>query len=290
MSRVALIVVFLAMSGGAAASRGMSTHPAPALRRLEFEAASVKAVSAPGFPRFACQGIDGLIDSNPFRGMAPSATTPSIAPMGRCVGEIDLQHLITVAYASRLSLGGADWVATQRFQIEAKAEHESQVTRSDLRQMIQALLADRFKLKAHKETKESSGYALLLANRGPKLTATAAAQELPHIDFTVPRSAVPQQTTIVGKSDLASLAQFLVPFVSQGAIPSPVADKTGLRGVFDYSLTFRLPGPGPRGGGSGDLRDALAAALQDQLGLRLEAAKIPEEILIVDYAEKPTEN
>jgi uncharacterized protein (TIGR03435 family) len=189
-----------------------------------------------------------------------------------------------------LSVGGPAWTATDKFQIDAKSDDESHATKQDLLQMLQGLLSDRFTLKLHRERKESAGYALLLGNNGPTLKQTSAAEELPHIDFGGPRPAVPQQTTIVGKSRLQSLAEFLVPFVSEGTTASPVLDKTGLTGTYDYALTVKLPGPGPRGGGGGDLRDALGSALQEQLGLRLESAKVSEEVMVIDHAEKPPAN
>ena len=155
--------------------------------------------------------------------------------------------------------------------------------------MVQALLLDGFKLKVHRETKESHGYALIVAGDGDKLKETAAMPELPHLDFGF-RAAVPKQATILGTSSLESLTQFLVPFVSEGTTPSPVVNRTGLSGTYTYALTFKLPGPGPRGGGGGDLREAIASALQDQLGLRLQPTNLPEEIVVIDHAEKPSEN
>jgi uncharacterized protein (TIGR03435 family) len=91
------------------------------------------------------------------------------------------------------------------------------------------------------------------------------------------------------------LAQFLTQliFIRNG----PIVDKTGLAGIYDYEFTLRSTGGGqrgpagePRGGGPPSGVDALSDALEDQLGLRLQAQKVSVDVLVIDEAEKPSEN
>ena len=165
--------------------------------------------------------------------------------------------------------------------------------------MFQTLLADRFQLKLHRETKELPIYALLVGKNGPKLKP-AESQEGPN-----GRMMMRPGHFEGSKFAMSSLADMLSRFVSR-----PVVDMTELKGIFDFTLNFapdenmRMmggmpppPGVHPEGGGEGRSPNAnadsptLFVALQEQLGLKLEARKGPLEILVIDHAEKvPTEN
>src|SRR5262245_31234963 len=140
--------------------------------------------------------------------------------------------------------------------------------------MLQALLAERFKLKVHRETREMPIYILVVANNGSRLTP-AKDDERPMVGGTGPGRMQFQKTSMV------TLAQNLSENLSQMVI-----DKTGLSGMFDFTLEWAtdLSQPDP------DRRPSIFTAVQEQLGLRLESGKGPVEVLIVDGVEKPSEN
>src|SRR5207244_12257634 len=112
---------------------------------MKFEVVSIKPQPAGGaLPRFACQGSDGMVEFNPFAGMAPSASAPMVVPKGRCAGQFALAEAVAVAYgmsgAANVT-GGPDWArpespARQLFYFDAKAEDASTVTKGQLLQML----------------------------------------------------------------------------------------------------------------------------------------------------------
>jgi uncharacterized protein (TIGR03435 family) len=154
--------------------------------------------------------------------------------------------------------------------------------------MLRNLLADRFKLTFHREQKEFSIYELEVAKGGPKLKPSAAAPDEPAqlISTVYPqRMVLPARNATMG--DLASLMQ-------RAMLDRPVVDKTGLTGRYDFDLEW-APDETQFGGeiptASADAPSApLFSAIQQQLGLKLEAARGPVEALVVDKAERPSEN
>lgn len=160
------------------------------------------------------------------------------------------------------------------------------VTTKDLR----GLLADRFKLKMHRESKETQGYALVAAKNGPKLLS--ARETSVHTSMRrTPLS--PGQTTFVGQNaSMTALAELLASFGM-----GPVVDTTNILGTYDFSLTFGSESisvagrkderPAPVQEGTGP---SLFTALQEQLGLQLVSQKLSAEYLVVDSVEKPSAN
>jgi len=200
-----------------------------------------------------------------------------------------LKSIIQGAYNVReYSFSGPDWLSSVRFDINAKFPPEdsapvSREQRNLTRQlMMQGLLAERFKLVAHFETKMLPGYALVVAKKGAKLKPSEKK------DGT-------SISTNNGVMDgygmsIKSLAN-MVGNVLQG----PVADMTGIEGSYDIKLEWSSDDGRSGGGDDGklasDTRPSIFTALQETLGLRLETRKIPVEILVVDRVEKtPTEN
>jgi uncharacterized protein (TIGR03435 family) len=162
--------------------------------------------------------------------------------------------------------------------------------------MLQNLVIDRFKLKAHRYIEESPGFFLVVAKGGPKFKETSGDEELPIprvVGWLGPGTGMPFQ--IKGKFRLKNFAQYLSS-ASEANDGRPVVDKTELSGLYDITLSLRQKPPlGPRGGGGAIASDMweppLGDALEEQLGLRLEsAAKVPREYLSIDHAERPTEN
>ncbi len=253
----------------------------------DFEVASIKPTRLQGAGvRSACHGVDSK-----FAAKDLAATVP----LGRCViSSGRLSHMIGVAYDITMDVlkGGPDWVAggDDRYDLEAKAEDPSTATEAALVGMLQRLLADKFKLKFHWETREIDGFALVVAKNGPKIRQ-ARPDEEERISLGMGDSqdigeakkaaaegtrdgvqAVPLMLS-VQKVSMARLAQLLQFFERGGHI----VDTTNLTGFYDARLVVE----------SGQ---AVNGPLQEQLGLKLEARKIPVETFIVDYAEKPPAN
>jgi uncharacterized protein (TIGR03435 family) len=151
--------------------------------------------------------------------------------------------------------------------------------------MLQTLLEDRFKVKVHRDTKQDTAYDLVVAKNGPKLQKSAGSDDQrPFVgvgrdcpcDLTKPATAMFMKGT---RSSTALFAERL-----EGTLGHPVRDKTGLAGEFDFAVHYAADDAQPDSGPS------IFTAIQEQLGLRLEASKGPVEVLVVDHAEKPSEN
>jgi uncharacterized protein (TIGR03435 family) len=171
---------------------------------------------------------------------------------------------------------------SERYDITAKPEKEGRFTPAEGKLMLQSLLADRFQLKFHRETRELPLYVLTVAKGGSKMRPRTEG------DGGAPRSMLFQGPRLPGRNlSVADLAGGL----QKMALDRPVIDKTGLAGKFDFDLTWRreLQQVGGQGGTNSDVPD-IFTALQEQLGLKLESAKGPVEVLVIDSVSKPTEN
>lgn len=211
--------------------------------------------------------------------------------------------LTTIRTAWRLPpdqiLGGPDWVRSERERFDILAKAPDGTTRSQMPLMVRALLADRFKLKTHLETRDAPIYALVVARPdgtlGPRMspatfdcTSWLAARNRGERVAPPPPSngdglACGLQSSlgsIRGRSQIADLA-FVLSFLD--VLDRPVVDRSGL--TADYELELRWsPDPGRT---RSDL-PSLFTALQEQLGLKLEATTGPVEVLVIDSAERPT--
>jgi uncharacterized protein (TIGR03435 family) len=180
-------------------------------------------------------------------------------------------------------VGGPDWLATERFDIEAKADHA--VSKEQMMLMLQSLLAERFKLKAHHETRDLRVYALTLGKNGPRL---AHAKEDEHETLLQRRKDDPagsSQELVVQKNSIARFTEYLSRQFDQ-----PVIDKTGLEGDFSFTLHW-VPDVNPPISRLDVFGPAGISAIEDQLGLKMEATRIPIEVLVIDHVERtPTEN
>jgi uncharacterized protein (TIGR03435 family) len=190
-----------------------------------------------------------------------------------------MKALIKWAYnVQEYQVAGPGWLEEARFDVSAKTS--TPAPEVDLRLMLQTLLADRFKLSSHRETKELPALVMTVPKTGHKLQAPGSGD----------------QAFDTGKLRLtatdAPLSQ-LTDFLSR-ELRMPIVDQTGLTGRFNYTLDInkyvteemqRGPGPPP------EAPNIIARAFQEQLGLKLESKKTPIEMIIVDHIEKaPTEN
>ena len=201
-----------------------------------------------------------------------------------------LKLLIAAAYNlnPKAVSGGPSWIESDHYDILALTPGETQPSHDQQMAMLRTLLADRFKLAFHHEPKVFSLYALEIAKGGSKLRpSTAPATEQPALISTV----YPQRILMPARN--ASMADF-VSVLQRAILDRPVVDKTGLTGRYDFNLEW-APDESQFGG---DLAPAPSdpsvapffTALQQQLGLRLEATRGPIETLVVDHAERPSAN
>jgi len=225
-----------------------------------------------------------------------------------------LKMLLTLAYDVRefQISGGPGWINTERYDITAKSEHspeeenlqgdprkmseeQRKTVGEQMRERLRALLADRFQLVLHRESKEQSVYALVVAKGGPKLQQSEGKE-----------GSGPKGMMRMGRGQLSGQGvalQMLTQSLSS-QLGRPVIDQTGLKGNFDFKLEW-TPDPGQSGGGpfggapppGADAPPppdpngpSIFTAVQEQLGLRLESQKGPVEMLVIDKVEKPSEN
>jgi uncharacterized protein (TIGR03435 family) len=226
-----------------------------------FEVARVKASAS-------IVGHDGNVTTEPGRLTVRNAT---------------LKRLIFEAYAvpySRIA-GGPGWLDSDEFDIDARAAGAAGP--DELRRMLRALLTERFGLAVHTETKEGRVYALVVARGGAKLAAAGGADDARQWRFHGDLSQFADRLATALTIPMAEADDPTVPSRASGT-PVPVVNETGIAGVFDIRVDLRPEG-------AGDTFTIWQRALQEQLGLRLEARRAPVETLVVDRAERvPQEN
>lgn len=217
-----------------------------------------------------------------------ASVKPSLRELGKDAGSrvtfgavgisgrnVTLKHLIVQAY--RLQpyqvFGGPNWLDGNEYDIDARAGGPA--TRERLMSMLRRLLADRFRLSTHSETRELRIYELVTGKNGPKIH--------PLKDTETPQGRF--------RGDLQQFANFLsvqltIPVLDDpgkpgvaSAAPVPVLDKTGLPGVYDINVDMK-PETGV------DMFTLWQRALQDQLGLKLETRKDKVPVLVVDHVER----
>jgi uncharacterized protein (TIGR03435 family) len=192
-----------------------------------------------------------------------------------------LKRLIAMAWGVNGSevIGGPNWVGSDHWDITSKMPAEYATRPEDqyltpqdtfVKKMIQNLLADHFRLVIHRETRQVSGLALVVAKSGPRMAA-ATPQEKNHLQG---------DNTYLKATDftMKELAQIL------SGRGTPVIDKTGLTGGYDFEIHWATDDD------SSSEQPSMFTALQEQLGLKLESTRVPIEVVIIDRAEKPTAN
>jgi uncharacterized protein (TIGR03435 family) len=156
------------------------------------------------------------------------------------------------------------------------------VPEDQIRLMLQTLLADRFKLTLHRQTKVFQAYLLTIGKNGPKFQESKSEG---------PSSIEPRKDTmsvVIGRTPLSQLTDVL-----SKVLQTPVIDMTGLTGRYDITLNLAkyLGDLQPSGGGPPDIVGILLAGVQEELGLKLESKKTPLDLIVIDSAEKiPAEN
>ncbi len=246
--------VSLFAAAALAPSRFVLGQQAPA---PEFDAASVK----PSPRDFGWQGID----TSPGRIQAESVT------LLRCIRD---------AYdmGPHQVIGGPDWINTARWQIVARADRP--VDDDDiLMQMLRSLLADRFKLALHRETRSLPAYLLEINRNGPKMQKAESGDS----DTEMHGGRGDPATLEAKKTDMNNLAEIL-----GWRLDRPVVNRTGLQGDFTFTLHWAPDNLRDPDDGADDV--SIFTAVGEQLGLRLRSARAPVQVLVIDHAELPSPN
>ena len=153
-----------------------------------------------------------------------------------------------------------------------------------LEAMLQKMLADRFKLLVHRETKKMPAYVLTVAKGGAKLTASKE-DEKPALNVSGNPAAQGSDRVLIGRKASMEKLAFLLGL--PGVASRPVVDRTGVAGEFTFQVKYAPVDNNAFGNTSSP---SLFTALQEQLGLKLEATEAPLEVIVIDCAEKATEN
>jgi uncharacterized protein (TIGR03435 family) len=227
-------------------------------------------------------------------------------PDGLIAKNMSLQLLIRTAYGVYDSqiIGAPNWLDAREYDIEAKMdESEADKLQSlstdqaklERQHLLQALLAERFKLALHHETREGPMFALVVAKNGPKFQESSAAADAP----ARPKLVEENGKLIFHGAPMAPLATMLSQVLGR-----PVLDRTGLSAKYDFALQwtpdeFNLPESDASGSAQqandaasplGSTAASIFTAIQDDLGLKLESIRGPVDVIVIDHVEMPTAN
>lgn len=205
------------------------------------------------------------------------------------VNNESVTDVVTLAYGLHVHqmAGMPSWAESEKFDIEGTSDGEGVPSLDQWRIMLRKMLADRFHLVFHTEKRELSVYALTVAKGGPKMTKSLNQEALAGLGLRGLGS-------VVGRgANMGNFRNFMQGYV----MDRPVVDQTGLQGRFDFQLDwtpddFQFPGLGVKvpPAGENTQHPDLYTAIQQQMGLKLEAVKAQADVMVVDRIEKPSEN
>jgi uncharacterized protein (TIGR03435 family) len=225
-------------------------------------------------------------------------------PDGISVENASLLMLIRQAYAMMNSLDDKflrvpDWASTERYDIQAKVDPSdiAELPKLDATQrglMLQALMADRFKLVTHRDVKEQPVYTLVIAKNDLKLTESKPDDTHPDGAEEIHGNKRPNAIhTSRGHLAAQAISMSNLAVILTQIAGRTVLDKTGLKGTYDVTLNWAPEDGQPtllNGVPQEETRPSLFTALQEQLGLKLESQKASVEVLVIDHVERPSEN
>ncbi|MBV9507739.1 MAG: TIGR03435 family protein [Acidobacteriia bacterium] len=204
-----------------------------------------------------------------------------------------LLDLVTMAYGlhAKEVIGGPAWSDSEKYDLTVKPDLPGQPNVDQIKLILGKLLADRFQLKFHRDKKELNVFALDVAKGGPKFSKSERdPNSLPGLFF---RGQGNLNVTNATMGEFANLIQRML-------LDKPVVNQTGLTEKYDFILKFTPdpgqvaalggPPPGQRPADNPDAPPDLFTAMQQQLGLKLEATKAPADVLVIDHVEKPSDN
>jgi uncharacterized protein (TIGR03435 family) len=276
-----LAVVLIALTSPAAFAQ--STPPAAS----EPQAADA-SVKAPEFDVITIRPNKSLSDIKD--GVETTTTFSRNTPDGFSARNYFLKSLIFDAYGLKQFyqiVGGPGWIDSEGFDIEAKVVAANGTTPQPLtrelrKQMLRSLLVDRFKLAVHNETRQLPVYELVVAKNGPKFQPAKPEEKFKYsTNFRGGLTMLTLQT-----AEISALTGEL-----SGRLSRPVIDKTGLIGKYDIKLEWAhdtsLSSDAAANDASGP---SIFTAVQEQLGLKLQPAKAPVDVIVIDQVEQPTAN
>ena len=249
------VVGILLCGLGLTAAQAQSAPPAS--YPTQFEVASVRMLEKPA---------------------GPSSTSPISKPEALLftAHSVSLRFLVQMAFGVQMDRveGGPSWMGSTFYDVSARPNAEKGPTYEQLKPMLQHLLSQRFHLQTHTEEKEMKGYSLVVAKDGPRLTPIKS--ELAGGFYILPNGVQAPGINLEGLAMILS-----------SRLKQPVKDDTGIQGKFDVNLSFAPP--------ETDVTDSslpsIFTALQEQLGLKLEPAKVPVQMVVIDHVDRvPTEN
>jgi uncharacterized protein (TIGR03435 family) len=268
-------------------------------QRLEFEVASIRPHQGPVTVAGGCGSNGG-----------PGTHDPELYT-NNCAR---LRGLIFEAYGLDYyneQVAGPGWIDSEPYDVAARIPPGT--TKDQFRLMLQGLLAERFDLKVHRESRVFTVYTLVVAKGGPKLTLSSASPDAAHAPYAASNDKDGFPILPPGRPGMAASysnassgpvahwraqAQTMAAFARMLSVSAlnagrPVIDKTGLDGKYDFTLAYDVPQPGDDGAISvaSDPRLSIADAVERQMGLRLIDTKQALDVIVVDRAERfPMEN
>jgi uncharacterized protein (TIGR03435 family) len=206
------------------------------------------------------------------------------------IGNLTLSDLVRSVYDIHANqvIGLPAWASAERYDIAGKPDVEGEPSQDQVKVMLRKLLTNRFQLAFHKEQRELPVYSLTVAKGGAKISKNDGKNETTGVIFRGPGSVLLNDVTM---DDLCRMLQ-------TAALDRPVANQTGLSGRYDFSLVWtpdqlQAAIPNSNALAPGDRADAppdIHTAIQQQLGLKIDATRLRIEVLVVDKVEKPSEN
>jgi uncharacterized protein (TIGR03435 family) len=222
----------------------------------------------------------------------PDSRVAGIRMEGETISVLNrtLVDLVTFVYDLHRNqiIGLPAWASSERYDITGKAEGGGQPNPDQLKVMLRKLLTDRFQLTFRKDQRELPVYSLTVVRGGAKISKNDPKNETRGIIFRGPGSVLLNNMSM---DDFCKMLQSAV-------LDRPVVDQTNLAGRYDFSLVWLPPQaaaivPNPNAltpGGAADAPPDIYAALQEQLGLKVDAARLRTEVFLIDRVEKPSDN
>jgi len=290
-------VVFSLASATPGLAQSAAHSPIAIIPEYEYEVVSIRATNPGG------NNVTRLLN-------APDAFTAS---------NVTLMMVVTSAFGVQDNqvLGAPSWASSDRYNIEAKMSGSvtdalQKLTPAERtliqQQMLQGLLADRFKLTVQRVTQRLPVFTLLIGKGGSKLNEAKPDDAYSNGSHGAGGSSSAGQITIEGNPTRQTMTGHAVPiarlaYMLTRGLERPVLDKTGLTGNYDFKITFspdqsQTQSPSTEGGATGSTptvaldstAPALITAVEEQLGLKLRSGKGPVEIIVIDRVERPAGN
>jgi len=255
----------------------------PAVTQMAFNVATIKLAASDAAPK------NQMLRVSPNRISIPSMT---------------LSWLIYTAYGEGMNTsvglrGGPEWRNQTAYAIEAQAAQSS--TQRQFQAMLRTLLEDRFELKVHTETETGNFYSLVLDRNDGKLgpnvhawdgTCMNGREPTEDDDRVNPRcmSGYRPPGLFLDGATMFSAAELLSLPASRTLLGRVVQDRTGLTGRYRMELEYPFNPPRPADPAAPDLRPSLFTVIREQWGMKLEPAQGPYKVIVVDSAQRPTEN